>query len=222
MSEPPANDYESDVSGERRIGPVQTLRIRRADVLFRTLAYCENLRCHCDVVFTRTHFAWAPVRMLGPWPLFPLFRPPVYAGVEWLAINVVEFEFRRPDREKLIRITWQAPSTNEIVGLELTRIMQFNDWINPFCKVGFSPKGGNPFRLTALRGFICDYGPLAWVLLLAICSFVLFQFWREVWSIFPSIVHLLALPLWLWAIRKARQWFPPGTRVRLERARPAA
>ncbi len=145
-----------------------------------------------------------------------MFRGHVYVGVEWPAVKLVEFEFRRPDRVKLIRIAWSA-SKDETGGLELTRIIAFNTWIKPFRKVGFSPVDGTPFRVTTLRGFLCDYGPTVWVLLLAVCSFVLFKFAREAWLVFPCIVTLLGLPLWIWAARKAREWFPPGICVTLRR-----
>ena len=204
---------ESAVNGERRVGRPGLLTVRRADVLFSTVVYCENPHRPCGVVFTRTHFAWKPLRAIF---FFPFARTGIYAAVEWSAVNLVEFEYRGGDHEKLIRVTWMTNS-EDTNSLEMSRIVQFHGWFRPFRAVGFSPPKDNPLRVTTVRGFLCDYGPMAWVLLLAICSFAIFQFGPRLLTIIPTIVHLLGLPLWIWAMRKARQWFPPGTRVVLHR-----
>jgi len=201
------------VDAEPCIGRVEEIRIGSAEALFSTFVYIENPSRPCRVVFTGTHFAWKPLKTVF---FFPFTPAGVYSAVPWSAISLVEFEYRRDDHEKMVRVGWTT-SPGQSSSVELTRIMQFNDWIKPFREVGFSPPADNPFRATTLRGFLCDYGPAIWILLLAVCSFVLFQFWFQALLFVPVIVLLVGLPLWLWAMRKAREWFPPGTRVILHR-----
>jgi hypothetical protein len=210
------NNKEQADGGEPHIGRVETIHVNRGDALFSTVVYIENPHRPCRVVFTRTHFAWKPLKTIFVAPLVPFVPGGIFSGVPWSAINLVEFEYRRGDHEKLIRVGW-ASGPGESANIEITRVMMFNDWVGPFHAVGFSPPIDNPLRVTTFRGFLCDYGPTIWILLLFVCSFILFQFWREAWAVFPAIVHLLALPLWFWAIRKARGWFPPGTRIALHR-----
>jgi hypothetical protein len=216
MSKLPKIADESKANGLADASRVVVLRISRPETLFRTLVYCETLRCHCTVVFTQTHLAWAPLRTVALAPWVAMFRPRDYLGVEWRAVNAIDFEFRAPNHEKLIRIAW-SPNEGDIGGLEFTRIMQFNDWFVPFREVGFSPIGGNPFRVTSLRGFLVDYGPAAWVLLFAVLGFLFFAFARNVLFLYLCVFHFLAIPLWLLAARKARAWFPSGASVHLER-----
>jgi hypothetical protein len=223
MSDFLSSDIGPSADPSAGVARVNVVQIAPSEVVFSTLVYCENLHCHITLVFTRTHFAWKPMATILLAPFLVMFPPRIFAGVEWTAVELVEFVFRQPDRAQLIRIVW-TPGKDDIGVLEFTRITAFSFWITQFRKVGFSPVGDNPFRMTSLRGFLSDYGPTAWVLLLFILLGVFIvalpKFAIMAMLLFPFVATSVGLPLFLWASWKARQWFPPGTYVTLRRYSP--
>jgi hypothetical protein len=213
MSESARRNDEQPVNDGSQTGRVEVIRVRRADALFSTFVYIENPSRPCRVAFTRTHFAWRPLKTIF---FLPFTAAGVYSGVAWSAINLVEFGYRHEDHEKMVRVSWTA-GPDQSSSIEMTRIMQFRDWIKPFRDVGFFAPADNPFRVTTLRGFLSDYGPVIWILLLAVCSFILSQFWLQALFVIPVIALLVGVPLWIWATWKVRAWFPPGTSIALHR-----
>jgi hypothetical protein len=200
------------------IGPVETLyHITRSDVLFRGIVICEETHSYCEIVFTNTHFAWAPFRSPIWMPIFLVFERFAlhhYTAVLWSSVQDVELDVRPGDREKLIRVTW-VNAAGQRNKLEMTRIMLFNDWIRAFRRAGFEPLDGTQLRLRAIPGLIYDYGAYMWILLLAICSFCLVRVSIAATVVFVCLLSILAPVMWLFATRMIRRWVPVGTVVRL-------
>jgi hypothetical protein len=214
MIKPEGNVDERGEGGKLAEETAEEICIANGESLFKTVVCFENPSRYCVVVLTRTHFAWRPSNSII---FMPYFSAGVYSAVSWSAVSHVEFDHSEDVHEKVIRVILSTDGPGRFGRVEMTGIGSFDRWVREFRKVGFSPAADNPFRITTLRGFLCNFGGMLWIALIAMLGFALFTIDIRAVLLLPVIVPLIGLPLWLWSWRVARKWFPPGKGVVLQR-----
>jgi hypothetical protein len=211
---------QGTVCSDTEVAPMEAIRIRGRETLFKSFAIDRSSGQYCRVVFTPTHFAWAVL----PGPLWlassvGTFRwPRVFNAVRWSDIIATEFEVDR-DCDKLVRVLWTPPDGAKNI-LELVHVVWLDVWINAFRRCGFALTASNPSHLALVGRFLSEYGLPLWIML-GFGAF-LYMIIERVnvttllcsMGIFCAITPLLGVSLH----GIANRWFPPGMPIRLERS----
>jgi hypothetical protein len=194
------------------------LRIRKSDILFKSLTICEETHSFINVVFTQSHFAWVPFKpqLLIPFLiLLEKFISYRYQGIEWSQVKTIELECRHPYGEKIFRVIWTTKQGKQR-SINLTRIEFVNSWIRAINRVGFSPSNGDSIHLGTFRWYIYNYFNYIWIVFLFLCSILLFHVCSRS-SIFLCFILSVIAPFWFLINKMIRRLYPKGIHILFQR-----